>query len=1441
MICIKEGKALKNIRNKAMGILLFALILLASYIGVLQPAEIAANAGTAPVLTAGNVSGAAGDVIQVPVTLTSSGEVTGLQFDLSYDHTQLIYQQTSAGSLASGFSVITNPVGDNLRVIIYNGSNTPVPGGSGTVAQLQFQVAAGVQAGQTSALGLSGVILSDAQGQSVAATVNNGQFSVPQPADTMDPTWPDGSTLTAGSVTSTGLTLTWTQATDDTGVTSYAIYRDGTKIGTVDGALYSYSVTGLSANTSYTFTVRAGDAAGNWSTAGPGTGATTLVASAGLTPVSAATDHLGKEVILQFDRAMADPSGTQNQFTVNNGTTSDPVTGVALGANTDQIVLFLANSVSSAATVTLSYAPGTVTAADGSELQSLTVQAVTNNVLPVSSSMVGFDGNAVETSYDATGAVLKYRYVDPVDYDNVQLAWYFTNGFANPMVSNLNSYVKIYEKDSGAPVTLPNLMTQPNTPKTYNGPLAAYYGQTINEQVVTDWYFWQIGGNSPLGLDLVSRALKPSTTYIVEIDKGFTFNSGKSTATTYTFEFTTTATSQYAPSWADGSSLTVSNLGDTSLTLSWPAAQDNHGVAYNDTYSGQYIPNISYNIYQNGTLLATVDGKATSYDVCRLSPDSSYNFKVEATDFANNHSLTDLQTTAKTNEQSPAVPITSPIVTIDESGSNRNLAVTASTPSFQLTVPASVSNATLDLSSLLNTSGVTTATSALPAMDIAAYTGISSSAVVVRVPAGTTISAPASSNWDGTINVPAVQPNNTVTVTPDTGKTATVNAVIEVGFGDVQLTFSNAVRILIPGQAGKDAGYYRNGTFTKITNVLTSDSQDVGDALEPGTDGKIDVDNDLVIWTKHFTGFVTYTQTAASSGGDSGGSHSGGSDTRSPEWPDNAAVTVSRNQTEATLTWPAATDNVGVVNYRIKRDGVVLGSVDGSTTTYTDTGLQQGTNTYVWSVEAVDAAGNWSTAITGQGLSGQNPLSFVAASSTLTTVNGDNSTDDGPIEGSTTVPVNPTVRLYFDRGVTTDAVWSNNQQCLTMQDSTGTKVPINVFKLDSTTINDNLHYIFITPKSNLTSGKTYKIIISKNLTANNGHTLGENNGNTNEVVTFTVAASSGSPTSGGSGISVTTNGPTYTNGSASVDPAVGATVGLGDLARVVIPANALQETGSVTVDIKKVTSPPEIPAGFKAVSDVYEFSVGDKTAYSFAEKVALTFEFDASQIGSDGVPAVFYYDESQAKWVNIGGTVSGSTITVEVEHFTKYAVFAVPKAATPVVTPTQETLNDIEGHWAQNNIEKLVALGAVSGYPDGSFKPDGTITRAEFATILVKAFKLTPKSGKVFADTAGHWAEDNIATAAANGVLSGYDDNTFGPDDLITREQMAIMVVKAARLTMISEGTSFADNSGISEWAKGAVATVVKNGLMKGYPDNTFQPLGSATRAEAVTVIVNAL
>ncbi len=917
--------------------------------------------------------------------------------------------------------------------------------------------------------------------------------------------------------------------------------------------------------------------------------------------VSAGTDHLGKKIILELDKPMADPSGSQAQFKVSVDGIEQPVTGATLGSNANQILLSLADRViylDDPSTIILSYTKGMVTTAEGIYLESFTNQEVTNNVIPLE--LVDYEPSATEIACNDDpkgGKIVKYRFDNPVDYDEVNLAIYFTNGFFRNFEDNLANYVKFYNKNTGAEVELPNKLTEP---VPFTGTLPDGYME------YTDWYFKQARGRVPLGLALKSRALEPDTTYVIEVLKGFSFHSGP-IDNTFSFEFTTTAESSTKPHWDDGSSIKIYDVTGNSLTLTWSAATDDVAVT-------------NYKLYQDGSVRDIVYGTTTTYRVTGLNPGTAYVFKVEAGD--------------------------------------------------------------------------------------------------------------ADGNW------------------------------------------STA------------------GPSTSVSVSASNDSDDT-------------------------------------------------TDTQPPEWPStNAAVTVSRNQTEATLTWPAATDNRGVTGYRIKRDGVELSTVDGSTFTYTESGLERGNNAYVWSVEAVDAAGNWSTSITGRGVTGQNCLSFDAARSSLTTVSGDNSTDDGPIMESTTVPVRPTIRLYFNRGVTTNAVWSHNQECLSLQERTGSNVSINVFRLGFTKeINHNLHYIFIKPLVDLTPGETYRIIIDKNMMANNGHTLGENNGNQDKVVTFTVA-------SGASNSNIESEsapGEPNDSGLASVDPNQGATVGLGSDAVLEIPAGALKETAPTNVTIEKVTEPPAAPQGTKAVSAVYEITVGGKSSYSFNNNVTLTLNFDPSAIGADEIPVIFYYDESSAKWVHLGGTVSGSTISVQVGHLTKYAVFSLKKAPDVPIEQPVVTLKDMAGHWSENRVKKLVTLGAVSGYPDGSFKPDHNITRAEFTVILVKAFKLAPNNGKVFADTAGHWARDTISTAAYYDIVNGYDANTFGPNDLVSREQMAVMIVKAAGLTPVAVETSFADNDNISGWARNSVATAVKNGIIKGYPDNTFRPRSSATRAEAATVIINAL
>ncbi|MEN1761722.1 S-layer homology domain-containing protein [Anoxynatronum sibiricum] len=171
---------------------------------------------------------------------------------------------------------------------------------------------------------------------------------------------------------------------------------------------------------------------------------------------------------------------------------------------------------------------------------------------------------------------------------------------------------------------------------------------------------------------------------------------------------------------------------------------------------------------------------------------------------------------------------------------------------------------------------------------------------------------------------------------------------------------------------------------------------------------------------------------------------------------------------------------------------------------------------------------------------------------------------------------------------------------------------------------------------------------------------------------------------------------------------------------------------------------------------------------------------------------------------------------------------------------TSFAASDLKGHWAENVVREMMARGAINGYPDGTFRPDNPITRAEFTTILVSVMGYQQDASKVFADTQSHWARAAISTAHLQGVVKGYSDSMFGPDDPISREQVAVMVTKAASLPRGGQ-PAFTDYMEIREWAREGVIAAVSAGIFSGYPDNSFKPRTPMTRAEASVVLQKVL
>lgn len=145
---------------------------------------------------------------------------------------------------------------------------------------------------------------------------------------------------------------------------------------------------------------------------------------------------------------------------------------------------------------------------------------------------------------------------------------------------------------------------------------------------------------------------------------------------------------------------------------------------------------------------------------------------------------------------------------------------------------------------------------------------------------------------------------------------------------------------------------------------------------------------------------------------------------------------------------------------------------------------------------------------------------------------------------------------------------------------------------------------------------------------------------------------------------------------------------------------------------------------------------------------------------------------------------------------------------------------DVEGHWGQSYVDYYTENGVVNGYPDGTFRPDEKITRAEAAQVLLNYFKFTGK-GAGFADVAeGAWYYDAVLASQQNGAFQGYEDGTFKPMSNITREEVIVML---RRITTAEEdlesGKHFLDYPDVCAWAKGSVGALYNVGVLDGYEE----------------------
>lgn len=343
-----------------------------------------------------------------------------------------------------------------------------------------------------------------------------------------------------------------------------------------------------------------------------------------------------------------------------------------------------------------------------------------------------------------------------------------------------------------------------------------------------------------------------------------------------------------------------------------------------------------------------------------------------------------------------------------------------------------------------------------------------------------------------------------------------------------------------------------------------------------------------------------------------------------------------------------------------------------------------------------------------------------------------------------------------------------------------------------------------------TSGSTVTVAVYYN-----GSTLGS------ATVTLT---SSGAATSSG--------GTTTTTSATSVGSAGGTLASSDGTFSLNVPAGVVPagETLSLTESAVPPAGAPALPTGFQAASSYFSLALSGSTPLTQALTAQL--KYTASALGSLPYQRLSAFHDGIWQFA-----------PTSVDSTTGQASFKVSGPETVVAFVNSRKFSDIpSGYWATTYIDTLLGANVINGFPDGTFQPDGSLTRAQFTKMIVVTAGLAPSSATTtFTDVpADAWYAPYVAAAQQAGIVNGMSPTTFAPNATLTREQMAAMLARALKLTGTAT-LSFTDDSSIDAWATSAIQAAVKAGYLAGFPDGSFQPHGTSTRAQASKVLAIAI
>ena len=318
------------------------------------------------------------------------------------------------------------------------------------------------------------------------------------------------------------------------------------------------------------------------------------------------------------------------------------------------------------------------------------------------------------------------------------------------------------------------------------------------------------------------------------------------------------------------------------------------------------------------------------------------------------------------------------------------------------------------------------------------------------------------------------------------------------------------------------------------------------------------------------------------------------------------------------------------------------------------------------------------------------------------------------------------------------------------------------------------------------------------------------------------------------------------------------------------PAKPTAKPSEPSISVKASSTTVEFDKKFTVTATVKNAKDGAKVAFTTNddEKYAVIFG-TPTEINSKGETKATYVANDKAGTVTITATykdTEGNEKSASVKVTVKKASTTTggndgttsgggPSIIAPghtgaVTTPNTNTnykpdFQDLDSvEWARTAINGLAMRGMINGRDQYTFDPNANITRAEYCQLLMGAINaLNAKGESTFADVPSiAWYYNAVSVASQLGIVSGYGDGNFGPNDLITRQDMALMTYKTAQimnksLEPVNAEITFEDSHEISDYAFEAVMTLQKAGIINGMTDTTFEPHSNATRAQSAKVI----